>query len=490
MVIEIESIELTSARALPVQCSLQNVMLSIVEGHVAFLLSVKGSVSDFDGVCDTHVREMKRKLAAAVATSLLDAAAAMDKLKENPLSPEHPADVAKTMADCMAAPNVQTKGREVLKQQQHMYFQNYMTSPEWDILTSTHIGLTTKVDTIVDRMKSIGLLSLTEKTAVAISVILVLAHTRGAGGAADSHDIMNQIKTALKKARLGRGSDVVATYADFPADVQDFMRKYPLVYGDTPPAKSPLDESLLQKLRSSTGCRKTHTTLRNEPVDFRRAPHMTAMNNMLMPLMQAAMSCFSGRRGRSDLQLDMFQGHQTPPAKRQPLALMDGSPDYQHGSPSDAAGSASADSQVFSTSLPAPLPAPMGVAAVAAEVKKALATKRAAKATKKDEDDSDVDEEVEGETENGGKKVSRRNKGKAKAMSKGKPKAKAAKAGKPKAKAAKAEPKAKADPKAKAKKIAKPGGKLLLGCCKCRGCHTGCSQCRDPAFLGKRWQRK
>ena len=30
---------------------------------------------------------------------------------------------------------------------------------------------------------------------------------------------------------------------------------------------------------------------------------------------------------------------------------------------------------------------------------------------------------------------------------------------------------------------------LLLGCPKCRGCHTGCAKCRNPDYKGKRYQR-
>jgi len=30
---------------------------------------------------------------------------------------------------------------------------------------------------------------------------------------------------------------------------------------------------------------------------------------------------------------------------------------------------------------------------------------------------------------------------------------------------------------------------LLLGCVKCRGCHTGCSQCQSPSYTGKRYKR-
>ena len=33
-------------------------------------------------------------------------------------------------------------------------------------------------------------------------------------------------------------------------------------------------------------------------------------------------------------------------------------------------------------------------------------------------------------------------------------------------------------------------GTVKLGCGKCRGSHGGCTQCRDPNFTGKRWQRK
>jgi hypothetical protein len=42
-------------------------------------------------------------------------------------------------------------------------------------------------------------------------------------------------------------------------------------------------------------------------------------------------------------------------------------------------------------------------------------------------------------------------------------------------------------PDGKKTKSAEKG--LLLGCAKCRGCHTGCVQCKNPDFKGKRYQR-
>jgi hypothetical protein len=39
------------------------------------------------------------------------------------------------------------------------------------------------------------------------------------------------------------------------------------------------------------------------------------------------------------------------------------------------------------------------------------------------------------------------------------------------------------------KRPAAAAGFLVLGCAKCRGIHAGCTQCRDPAFTGRRFQR-
>ena len=74
-------------------------------------------------------------------------------------------------------------------------------------------------------------------------------------------------------------------------------------------------------------------------------------------------------------------------------------------------------------------------------------------------------------------------KGKAKAKAKTEPKSKAAAKVKTKSKT-KAAPKAKVEATYHGKKA------LMLGCGKCRGSPKGCSQCRDPSFGGKRWQRK
>jgi len=50
------------------------------------------------------------------------------------------------------------------------------------------------------------------------------------------------------------------------------------------------------------------------------------------------------------------------------------------------------------------------------------------------------------------------------------------------------EEKANEDMTAKKKKAA-DGETLILGCSKCRGQHTGCIQCKNPAFCGKRFRR-
>ena len=39
------------------------------------------------------------------------------------------------------------------------------------------------------------------------------------------------------------------------------------------------------------------------------------------------------------------------------------------------------------------------------------------------------------------------------------------------------------------KRPAAAAGLLVLGCAKCRGNPAGCTQCRDPAFTGRRFQR-
>ena len=108
---------------------------------------------------------MKRKIALVDVPTLMDAAAAMTKLKESSLPDELQAEVAKTIADKMSAPDVSTSSRESLKSQKHQYFQHYMIAAEWDIISNPTVSLQNKVDIVVDRMKAIGLWSMAEKTA-------------------------------------------------------------------------------------------------------------------------------------------------------------------------------------------------------------------------------------------------------------------------------------------------------------------------------------
>ena len=68
------------------------------------------------------------------------------------------------------------RGRDVLKPQEHHYMHRYLTAAEWDRLRNSSLSIASKIDLLVNRCKAIGLLSLTERTATALSSVLIVAH--------------------------------------------------------------------------------------------------------------------------------------------------------------------------------------------------------------------------------------------------------------------------------------------------------------------------
>ena len=122
---------------------------------------------------------------------------------------------------------------------------------------------------------------------------------------------------------------------------------------------------------------------------------------------------------------------------------------------------------------------------------------------RKDDHGDDKDEEAEAEDilKKIEDKASIRGKGgasfpmnpKSKAKAKAKAKATSTAGAQAKAKATvQTKAKSKSTTKAKSKSKAhssKASAALKLGCSKCRGSRSGCMQCQNPDFGGKRWQR-
>jgi len=257
------------------------------------------------------------------------------------------------------------------------------------------------------------------------------------------------------------------------------------------PIACPIDPIVLMNLRSNIACRKTHTTLRCTPAAASSSQMLPAtmqnMFGMMMPFLQAFTKCTTTPQKRARIHLLTGGDDSTADSPRFLPALPATGPSSMDEdlSTDDASIGTNAFGQLALPApppalLPAPLPVPppapaASPLALAAREIQAVLEAKAAESKK-----------TKAKAKSNAKPAPTDAKCKAKAKAKH-AKCKAA----PKAKLAKATSggsKAAAMVKSKAKKMTTPGGKPL-GCSKCRGCHSGCSQCQSDDFEGKRWQK-
>ena len=190
-----------------------------------------------------------------------------------------------------------------------------------------------------------------------------------------------------------------------------------------------------------------------------------------------------------------------PPAKahRSVLAITDGSPTTARASSFSEHSPSLGDALSPSPTVASPPSSKVytGIDEVAKAVKAALLKKKAIGTESGDGGDADdeagdaslhpavaaaaSDMSLTGKAK-GTAAVNAKAKAKPKAKAKAKPKAKSKTEGKT------ATP-VKCKSKAKAKAVPKAADLVMLGCPKCRGCHSGCVQCRNPGYKGKRYSR-
>jgi len=438
-----------------------------------------------------HVARLSETLSNMRVTDLGDATSALVAIQDSVFSDEDKTRMQSIVASLVSSAPAVATAKSVLRQQEHVFFENYLTKSDWAVLSSTTAAKCDKIAVVVARSISIGLLSMTERTAQSIACILLAACSMCDPSAAAAHNTLMDLKAAFKKARNTRPADHRPTLEKFPEKAADFAMRFPNKYTpDDMPIACPIDPIVLMNLRSNIACRKTHTTLRCTPAAASSSQMLPAtmqnMFGMMMPFLQAFNKCTTTPQKRARIQL-LTGGNNTGG---------DNSPAHSHrflpASPAIGPSSmdedlstddASIDTNAFvQLALPAPpaavLPAPPPVpprapaasplAFAASEIQAAIAAKAAegkkAKATSKREAKLALTD----------------------AKCKAKAKAKHAKCkAAPKAKLAKA---TSGGSKTAAKKMTTPGGKPL-GCGKCRGCHTGCSQCQSDDFEGKRWKR-
>ena len=378
---------------------------------------------------------------AAGNISLVDAAASLDYLRESSFAKEEQASI--TLAINAAVNNrdsdaggavVQASPRVTLKPQEMLHPQRYFTAKDWESLRNPALSLQSRLDVVVRRCSSIGLISTSEKTAAALTAVVIVAR----GAQCDSNDCFDallSLKNALKQMRLHRASSVKQSCLRFPADPADFTKLYPDSY-EEPPVACPIDESSITCLRDGMPCRRTHSSVRTSSLalalpNTQMKRGASQLDSLLAPLAQA-LACQMQEKhsqNRPSCNLDFLgtpppkrlqpteddsqeDGHASTPALASPLAL---------GAPPTPGLPALKDGSVAEKSEVAEGPKPEGIGDVVAAVQAALAAKAASAAEKRAAAaDTEGDGAAEAEPIGKGKA-----KGKAKSKAKGKAKSKA-----------------------------------------------------------------
>ena len=316
-----------------VQASTSLNMFSLVKAHMNFLDAAGKSITDptrLQVLHADHLDQLVRSLAMQVGkTSLEDATNALALVRQTSFSDDAKLKLSNIILGCGSADTCsQSTVKEVLKPQEHLWFHNYLTDKDWACLTNKSITIGVKIDAIVRRSCAIGLLSLSEQTAKAVTAVLIVGHGQTCDLSGCYEHLVN-VKTAFKRMRQHKDPALKASLRCFPKDVKQFLEARPDTYSaDEQPVDCPLDEKAIEQLRISMPARQTHASLGLKSPLASTALQLTTPSRtnsaqamamqFLMPLAQAIMGDASGGNNSK-----------MPSLKRKgtPLALLDGSLD-------------------------------------------------------------------------------------------------------------------------------------------------------------------
>ncbi len=255
------------------------------------------------------------------------------------------------------------------------------------------------IELVVDRCRMLGLLSVTEKTAVAIVTLVIQTHGVRIQ-AAEAHNRLSQFKVSLRKMRNLQKGIHKQTLLSFPEDVTAFTILYTSVYTESaPPVMSAVDTGKLSEMRAAMPCRKSHASLRNDTSVFgssssgSQSSSSSFMNgqlqNFLMPMLQSMLgnsSPHGNKRSRQELAMTMFPDKPSFQKMSAPLALGDvalATPAKKHRDADTDDESDEANETLPGTAEAAEPVKPMGIEEVAAAVRASLEAKKAKGALEK-----------------------------------------------------------------------------------------------------------
>ena len=405
----------------------------------------------------------------------------------------------------------------------------YFTDDDWKVFQNDSSSAHQKIMRMSDRLLLLGLTNPSESTVK--HLVAVLACTHAGDTSADALlAFVHELKNALAMRRATKKVPNLEHMPMYPESPQDLPRElYNHGYSDgaEPPVSVVL--SNFNSILGQIPLRKTHgglsTAASRLGVATQSGTQQPAINNVVQVLLQQLLGANSTgaqlqnlvihkeQRGRGDGRIDsprtpIADGHGNSLVQQLMGSVV--TPQLQavtdhsgHGSPGQNAQRLALQLHTPRNPVPEPEtlaqalpgPGPQAAEATAEDGDTAMGAEKEMAAS---EADDEIDKLVTRAAKIADDTLKPAGKGKckteAKAQGKVDPKCKASAKGKAKSKVA---PVCKAGPKAKAKSKgqAKAKGKtqaakktLLLGCGKCRGSHTGCVQCRNPSYNGRRWQ--
>ena len=326
------------------QCSvlLPPSMRSIFAAHATFLSAARASLpsDEFRRTSEQHVLQVSKALQSIGTPTLEDAAATLECIKASCLDIDlqtRVVEVVNNLARAAVVVGSEHQAREVLRPQEHHHMHRYMTESDWKILQDESLPFQAKAKRVAERGQQIGLLSLTEKSSVAIAAFVITVHGQPCD-LNEAYERLQIIKESWKRMRNNKLSCAKPTCQVFPSLPAEFEKLYPEVYTDEKHCPCKVDEGIIIQLRQKLPARRTHNSLRQDQMMTTKSsfssPGGMEMARVFQQALQFAM-------GNNMLQISPTRGGQNS---------MLGSPSFPATSPSQSPHS----EQQHLLALPAP----------------------------------------------------------------------------------------------------------------------------------------
>ena len=430
----------------------------------SILQALGGNVA-FHKASAAEARKVKQAL-LSVALQSVELAQVVTAINEVGFAADDLASLLEVIAEAAigqpAAPALQRSSRSSM--QSWETFVNYLPASLWSRLQAGQI------DDLLGFLINLGLRHPSESTSASVALV-ALHQTEGPEKLSEmSPDARLQFVKTIKatfKTKVKYATPPIAFVPCLPKSPRDFALQFPVVYeanfAKEPPAECPISELVLAQLRTGTRMRAVRSS---SSLSLALAPQQIPAN-----VTQFGQGIVTHTQHLAS-EIASIENQQPPTPKLTFLGTSRSSASLSSGVPvgaiADSPPVAPVSEQI---AIPPPAPSPVVVTRPVSPVIPDTAGKSAHVAI--EELSKALDE-----------KSSTKPKAKAKAKGKGQAKAK----GKGKAKA-KASPTKLTGKKDKVEGKVKGKGKgegLVLGCSKCRYSSTGCKQCKDPSFKGKR----